>query len=469
MGCSKPSLIQCEDTNLFGKNTTQDMTSGSPLKLILMFSIPMIIGNIFQQLYTIVDTMVVGKALGVGALAALGSIDTINFVCMGIVMGMTQGFGILIAQKYGEKELSTLNRIIRNSIVLSAVISIALLILIQILVNPFLVLLQVPMEIRPMSVIYLRILIGGIPIVVMYNMEAVILRSLGDSKSPLVAMVIATISNIVLDILFVLVLKFGIPGAAIATLIAQLMTAIYCAIRILNVDFIDFKFEGDLIDKEWSLPMLKVGLPLAAQNLVISFGNMILQSIIDSFGVLVIAGSTATNKLYGILDSAALGYGYAMTTYVGQNYGAKKIDRIRKGVLTANIISVISCILIASITIGLGKPMLSWFISGTPEEATTTLNYAYGFLRDMSLFLPTLYLIHVLRSVLQGFGHTVTSMWSGLIELVIRIIAAITLPIFFGPSVLFFAHILAWIGSDIVLIAGYFYYMKKVQIDEVVV
>ena len=450
---------------MFNKSTTQDMTSGSPLKLILMFSIPMIIGNIFQQLYTIIDTMVVGKALGVRALAALGSIDTINFVCTGIALGMTQGFGILIAQKYGEKEQASLNRIIRNSLVLSAIISIILLVLIQLAINPFLTLLRVPDEIRPLSLIYLRILIGGLPIVIMYNMEAVILRSLGDSRSPLVAMVIATLSNIVLDVLFVMGLQFGIPGAAIATLIAQVMSAAYCAIRIKNIDFIDLNFQGDLIDKEWSVPMLKLGLPLAAQNLIIAFGNMILQSIIDGFGVLVIAGSTATNKLYGILDSAALGYGYAMATYVGQNYGAKKIKRIRKGVLTANIISVISCVIIASITIGLGKSMLGWFVSGTPEEVDTTLTYAYGFLRDMSLFLPTLYLIHVLRSVLQGFGHTVTTMASGFVELVIRIIAALTLPVIFGPSVLFFAHILAWVGSDIVLIAGYYHYIKKAEIE----
>lgn len=453
---------------MFKKNTTQDMTSGAPLKLILVFAIPMIIGNIFQQLYTIVDTMVVGKALGVRALAALSSIDTINFVCMGIALGMTQGFGILIAQKYGEKEQDSLNRIIRNSLVLSVILSVVLLILIQLAINPFLTLLRVPDEIRPLSLIYLRILIGGIPVVIMYNMEAVILRSLGDSQSPLIAMVIATLSNIILDIIFVIVFGWGIPGAAIATLIAQIMSASYCALRIKRIDFIDLSYNGSLIDKEWTVPMLKLGLPLAAQNLIIAFGNMILQSIIDGFGVLVIAGSTATNKLYGILESAALGYGYAMTTYVGQNYGAKKISRIRKGVLTANVISVISCIIIASITIGFGKSMLSLFISGTPEEVNTTLKYAYGFLRDMSLFLPTLYLIHVLRSVLQGFGHTITTMASGFVELVIRIIAALTLPALFGPGVLFYAHILAWVGSDIVLIVGYYYYIKRAESQAVI-
>lgn len=453
-----------EGTTLFKKNTTQDMTSGSPLRLILMFSIPMIIGNIFQQFYTIVDTMVVGKVLGVTALAALSSVDIINFVCTGIALGMTQGFGILIAQKYGNKEHDALNRIIRNSLVLSVLMSAILLILIQLSINPFLTLLRVPLEIRPLSLIYLRILISGVPVVIMYNMEAVILRSLGDSQSPLTAMVISTITNILLDIIFVVIFKWGIPGAAIATIIAQIMSATFCATRIRNIEFIDISkrnADSTLIDKEWTIPMLKLGIPLALQNLIIALGNMMVQSIIDGFGVLVIAGATATNKLYGILNSASLGYGYAMSTYVGQNFGAKKIDRVRKGVLTANIVSVITCFGIASITIGFGKSLLGLFISGSPEEVTTTLSFAYRFLCDLSLFLPTLYLIHVLRSVLQGLGHTVITMVSGFVELIIRIIAILTLPALFGPTVLFYAHILAWIGSDIVLIAGYFYYINK--------
>ena len=449
---------------MFKEKTTQDMTSGSPLKLILMFSIPMIIGNIFQQLYTIVDTMVVGKALGVTALAALSCIDTINFVTMGTIFGMTQGFGILVAQKYGENDNINLNRIIKNSIVLSMLIAIALLVFVQIMVNPFLIILQVPAEIVPMSRLYLRILISGIPILTAYNIEAVILRSLGDSRSPFTAMVIATLANVVLDILFVVVFRWGISGAAIATLIAQALSAVYCIARIRKIDFISIKYDGVIIDREWTVPMLKLGLPLALQNMIIAIGNMLLQSIIDSFGVLVIAGSTATNKLYGILDSAALGYGYALSTYVGQNYGARKIDRIRKGVTTANVISVISCVLIACFTIGLGKYMLGWFIAGTPEEVSITLDYAYTFLKTLSLYLMTLYIIHVLRSVLQGMGHTVITMVSGIVELIIRIIAAITLPMMFGPSILFHAHVLAWIGSDIVLIAGYFYYINRAEV-----
>lgn len=443
--------------------TVLDMTTGAPLSLILKFSIPLIIGNIFQQFYTIVDTMVVGKNLGVTALAALGSIDTVTWLVNGIIWGFTQGFGILIAQKFGEKDESNLNRIVSNSIVLSIIMAVMMLIVVQFLIIPMLLLLQVPQEIIGLSELYLRIIIAGLPISIAYNIQAVILRSLGDGRSPLTAMIIATLSNVGLDILFVAYFGWGIPGAAIATLIAQCMSAVYCAMKIKGIDILHIHIKNFVIDKEWTMPMIKLGAPLALQNMVISFGGMVLQAIIDGFGVLVIAGSTATNKLYGILESAALAYGYAMTTYVGQNYGAKKIDRIRKGITTANIISVISCVIIAFITITFGKIFLGLFISGTPEEVDTTMFYAYRFLRDLSLWLPALYLIHILRSALQGLGHTVITMSSGMVELVIRIVAALTLPRIFGATILFYAHILAFIGSDIVLIAGYYYYINRVK------
>lgn len=448
----------------FGKSSVTDMTAGSPFKLILMFSLPLIAGNIFQQLYTIVDMLVVGKKLGVTALAALGSVDTINWVVAGIVFGFTQGFGIYIAQMFGKKDYDSLNAVIVNSLILSFSIAVILLIITQILINPFLVLLRVPEDIVALSKLYLRIIIGGVPIVVAYNMEAVILRSLGDSSSPLVAMVISTISNIVLDVFFVMVLEWGIPGAAVATLIAQLLSAIYCAVRISRIECLNISFKTARIDFKWAKALLKMGAPLAIQNAIISFGGVVVQAVVDGFGVFVIAGSTAANKLYGILESAASAYGFSMATYVGQNFGAGNIKRIKKGVLTANLISVVSCILIGGIMLLTGKSILSIFISGTEEEMTNTLHYAYTFLSTMSISLITLYLIHVLRNVLQGLGHTVVSMASGFVELVFRILVVLTLPSVFGPDCIFLSHVLAWVASDIVLIAGYYYYMSKLKL-----
>ena len=446
---------------MFGSKTTLDMTSGSALKLICMFSAPFIASNIFQQLYTIVDTMVVGKALGLNALAALSSIDTMNWIVLGIIQGMTQGFGILIAQKFGTKEMQELNRIIKNAFVLSFLLAMILLAGIQLLVNPFLIILRVPLEITSMATLYLRIIIGGVPIVVAYNMESVVLRSLGDSESPFVAITMATIINVVLDILLVVVLGFGIAGAAIATLIAQLVSAIYCAYRIRKIDFVKMSLKGIRLDRDWTVPMLKLGSPLAFQNMIISIGGVVLQAVIDGYGVVVIAGMTAANKLYGILDSVGLAIEYAMVTYVGQNYGAKKVDRIRKGVTIANVLSFISCAIFAIISINVGKSFLSLFISGSPDVVEETMKYAYRFLVDMSVSMPLLYMIHVFRAQLQGIGHTVITMTSGLVELVIRIAAALTVPAIFGPMSLYRVYVLAWIGSDILLIIAYFYYSRR--------
>lgn len=439
------------------------MTVGSPLKLIILFSLPLIAGNIFQQLYTIVDMMVVGKKLGVEALAALGSVDTISWVVSGIVFGFTQGFGVYIAQMFGKKDYESLNTVVVNSFLLCISIAVVILAITQILIDPFLTLLRVPEGIIPLSKLYLRIIIAGVPIVVAYNMEAVVLRSLGDSSSPLVAMVISTISNIVLDIVFVMQFEWGITGAAVATLIAQFFSAIYCAFKIAKIECLNISPGKIRFDRKWAGALLKMGLPLAVQNAIISFGGVVVQSVVDGFGVFVIAGSTAANKLYGILESAASAYGFAMATYVGQNFGAGNIKRIRKGVLTANLISAVSCVLIGGLVILTGKSILSLFIAGTPEEMEMTMHYAYVFLGTMSIFLITLYLIHVLRNVLQGLGHTVISMTSGFVELIFRIFVILTLPGIFGPDCIFLSHVLAWVASDIVLIAGYYYYIHKLK------
>ena len=445
------------------KSDAKDMTVGSPVKLILAFSAPLIAGNIFQLLYTMVDTMVVGQKLGVTALAALGTIDTINWTTSGMVLGLTQGCGIIMSQTFGKKDNEKLSLVIGNSITLSAIMAIILLILIQLLINPALLFLRLDENIMPLSEMYLRIIIGGIPIVVAYNIGAVILRSIGDSKSPLKAMIISTVLNVVLDIIFVCYLNWGIAGAAIATLIAQLFSAIYCAKKILSVDIITLKKKFFKPEISLIINLLKMGAPLALQNVIISLGGLILQAIIDGYGVLVIAASTATNKLYGILECAASAYGYAMTTYVGQNYGAGNINRIRKGVTTANIISFISCIIISAITISFGKVFLGWFINGTPEEELTTMKYAYIFLCTMSITLPILYIIYIFRSVMQGLGHPVIPMVTGFVELLIRLLAAWILPMKFGPSSLFVAHVLAWVGSDVLLIPGYYYCISKAK------
>lgn len=442
---------------------TKNMTDGKPSTLILTFALPLMIGNVFQQLYTVVDTMVVGKVLGVSALAALGAADWMNWLMLGVIQGITQGFGILMAQEFGAAKYGDLRKTVGCSIVLSALSSIALLGLGQLIARPVLILLQTPPEIIDNSLLYLRIMYLGIPVVMAYNLLATILRSLGDGQTPLYAMIVAAVINIALDILFVPVLGFGISGAAIATLIAQVVSGLYCLYHIRKIDILalsssDCRLRGHLPAK-----LLMLGFPMAFQNAIISIGGMIVQFVVNGFGVIFIAGFTATNKLYGVLEVAATSYGYAMVTYAGQNLGAGRTDRIRKGIRAAVLIALITSALIAAVMLLGGKAILSCFISGTPEESAQTLQIAYYYLAVMSICLPILYILHVTRSTIQGMGNTVLPMASGIAEFIMRAVTAILLPMIVGETGIFYAEIMAWLGADAILISSYFVVIGKVE------
>ena len=442
---------------------TKNMTEGRPLPLIISFALPLMVGNIFQQMYTVVDTMVVGKSLNVTALAALGAADWLNWLMLGIVCGLTQGFGILIAQQFGAKQYEDLRKTVGCSALLSLVSSLALLVLGQALVLPVLDLLQTPQEILPGSELYLRIMFAGIPIVLFYNLLAAILRSLGDGKTPLYAMIVASVINIALDLLFVPVFHWGIAGAAIATVIAQGVSGVYCLLRLRKIPIIHmtpgcFRMEGKLSSR-----LMLLGLPLAAQNAIIAVGGMIIQSVVNGFGVSFIAGYTAANKMYGLLEMAAVSFGYAMVTYVGQNLGAGKPDRIRQGVKTATGVSLVVSAVICGLMLLLGKGILMGFLSGTPEVVAEALDVAFEYLTFMSLCLPTLYLLHVTRSAIQGMGNTLLPMASGIAEFVMRTGGVLLLPALVGYKGVFISEVLAWVGADLILVPGYLYLIRKLR------
>ncbi len=446
---------------------TKTMTEGKPAFLILTFALPLMIGNVFQQLYTVVDTMVVGKALGVPALAAIGAADWMNWLMLGVIQGITQGFGILMAQAFGAGKYKELRQTVGCSAILSLLSSVLLLCAGQCIAHPVLSLLQTPPEIMDNALLYLRIMYLGVPIVMSYNLFATILRSLGDGRTPLLAMIAAAVVNILLDLLFVLVFGFGIGGAAAATLIAQLFSSLFCLYRIRRIEVLslcpaDFCLQGHLPAK-----LLMLGFPMAFQNAVISVGGMIVQFVVNGFGVIFIAGFTATNKLYGVLEVAATSYGYSMITYAGQNLGAGKITRIRKGMRAALTISLVTSALIAAVMLLFGRAILSGFISGTPQEFELTLQVAYRYLAVMSTFLPILYILHVTRSTIQGMGNTVLPMVSGIAEFIMRAASAILLPAVVGESGIFYAEIMAWAGADLILVISYFVVIKKTETQAV--
>lgn len=442
----------------------KNMTEGKPASLIFSFALPLMIGNVFQQLYTVVDTMVVGKALGVAALAALGAADWLNWMMLGIIQGFTQGFGILMAQEFGAGRYDNLRKSIGNAAVLSLVSSMVLLLAGQLLTRPVLNLLQTPPEILADTLLYLRIMYLGVPVVMAYNLLASILRSLGDGKTPLNAMIVAALTNIALDLLFVLVFGLGIAGAAAATLIAQMISSLFCLYHIRKIELLsftpsDFRMTG----RQLPLRLLMLGFPMAFQNAIISVGGMIVQFVVNGFGVIFIAGFTATNKLYGVLEVAATSYGYSMVTYAGQNLGAGRTDRIRKGVKSAILIALLTSLVIAILMLFGGKIILSWFISGTPEEFEQTLKIAYSYLAIMSVCLPILYTLHITRSAIQGMGNTVLPLVSGIAEFIMRAVTAIFLPMLIGENGIFYAEIMAWTGATVILVISYFAVIRKME------
>ena len=443
------------------KEKTIIMTKGNPYKLLLQFALPLMLGNIFQQMYTLIDTMVVGKGVGVDALAAVGASDWLNWMCFGMVAGLAQGFSIPMAQEFGAGHKEKLRQTVGNTISLAAVCAVVMLVIFQLMARPVLVLLQTPEEVLPVALRYIRIFFAGTPIVMAYNVFAATLRAMGDGKTPLYAMIVASITNIVLDILFVIVLPFGIAGAAVATLIAQTVSAGYCYLTLRRMEGMQFLREDFLLQKERTMRLIKLSLPLAFQNAIICIGGMIVQFVVNGFGVLFLAGYTASNKLYGLLEIAAVSFGYAISTYVGQNVGAGEYKRLKSGHVAALVVSLATSLLITAVMLLLGKSFISLFLSGTPEEIETAGAVAWRYLLFMSLALSALYLLYVYRCALQGMGNTLIPLLSGILEFFLRTGMVLGLTRWIGSDGIFFAEISAWIGAAVLLGVSYYVVMYK--------
>ncbi len=439
----------------------RDLTQGSPTKLILTFALPLMLGNVFQQLYTVVDTAVVGQVVGVQALAAVGAADWLNWLVLSVMQGLAQGFSILMSQYFGAKDYRQLSRSIGASVGLCTIAAGLMLLISQLCARPVLLLLNTPEGILGDSLLYLRIVFSGIPIITAYNLLASILRALGDSKTPLYAVVVATVVNIALDLLFVMGFHWGIAGAAAATIIAQAVSTVYCFLAVRKITIIRLEKRDLLPARDMAPTLLRLGFPVALQNGIISVGGMVVQSVVNRYGMLFIAGFTATNKLYGLLEIAATSYGYAVTSFVGQNLGAGLLKRIRSGMRSAAVIALLTSAVIALCMLVFGRAFLGMFISGAPEEAEASMAIAYHYLAIMSLCLPVLYMLHIYRSALMGLGDTVVPMASGFMEMVMRIGIALLLPLAIGQEGIFYAEVGAWTGAAVVLVAAYYIRMHR--------
>ena len=444
----------------------KDMTKGSPLKLILGFALPLMFGNIFQQLYSMVDTIVVGRVVGVEALASVGAASWLDWLVLGIVMGMTQGFGILMAQRFGAEDREGLRRSITMSVYLSVIMAVVFTIVSLLITRPLLELLQTPDNTIDGAERYIRIIFSGIAIIVTYNMLSNVLRALGDSRTPLYAMITASLVNIGLDILFVAVFNMGIAGVAIATLIAQVCACVYCFIGIRKISFLRLAKEDWRLDKGVIRRLLALGTPVAFQNGIIAAGGLVVQYIVNGFGFLFVAGITAGNKLCGLMEMAGTSVGAAVATFAGQNLGAGQVDRIRQGVRSAAKISSAIALSIAAFIILTGRWVVKLFITGEAEVVESVVAVAYPYLIVMSVMLLVLYMLFIFRSALQGMGDTVIPMISGIVELVMRMSMALLLPLLLKEYGVYLAEVSAWLGVAVLLAVAYAKKMQRYQTQE---
>ena len=441
---------------------TKNLTEGSPSRLLLFFSLPLMMGNIFQQLYTVVDTAVVGT-LGVNALAALGTVEWLNWLALGMIQGFTQGFCILMAQRFGAQDYKGLRRVVTNSLFLSVLCAIALTFCCEGLIGTATKL----CGFRARSAPWLSRISASCSAVSPLSWPTIWQPQssghLATAKRPFFAMVVAAFTNIGLDFLFVMGFGWGVEGAAIATLIAQCLSAVYCFFHLRKIQILKLSQEDWTIEKPLCLHLMGLGLPMAFQNSVIAVGGMIVQMIVNGFGVAFIAGLTATNRLYELLEVAATSYGYAMVTYTSR-MRHQKLPRISKGLRAALMISTITSLLIALVMLVFGRLILSCFISMDAAESMAALDIGYRYLAIMSVFLPILYVLHVTRSCIQGLGNTLLPMVSGIAG--VRHANRSRIPASRPCSEKTgFSLRRSWprAGADLILIPSYFYMIKKVR------
>lgn len=440
---------------------TVDMTVGSPTKHILKFSLPLIAANMGQQLYAVVDASIVGRGVGVKALASVGATDWVYCMILWAVISLTQGFSTFVSRYFGEKNYSKMNKAIALSTLLSGIISVFLALAGILGARPLLDLMNTPSDIIGGANAYLVIMIGGTVVVTAYNLASSVLRAFGDGRSPLIAMVIAGVLNMGLDLLFVFPFGWGIYGAAIASVISQLVSFLFCIFRLRKIDCIHLDRQTFRLDWAEIKELLCFSIPLALQSITIAIGGIFLQSVINRQGSIFIAGYTATNKMYGLMESSATALGLACSTFFAQNYGAGLHKRVRKGVSTATLIAVTMAMAVFAVLLLIRWDLLQLFLDVNQENGFEALQTAVRYLTYMIFFLPILFLIHVYRNALQALKISVWSMISGFAELFCRLFMAMVAIAWIGSDALFLSEPLAWFGALVFVMVPYFFYQKK--------
>lgn len=438
---------------------TKTLTEGTPWKQILLFSIPIFWGNVFQLLYSLVDTKIVGSTLGTEALAAVGSVSTLHTLMTGFLNGLTLGFSLITAMCFGAKNRKRLKKTFAAAISLGVLTTLALVLMLMIFLHPVLNLLHVPQAQFEMAYAYISVLIVGLFATLFYNLCANTLRAIGDALTPLIFLILATVSNIGMDYLFILGFQMGVQGAAYATVLAQLLSVVLCLIRIfrkfpiLHIQKEDFRF-----DRELMAEMYKSGLSMGLMSCLVGIGTILLQSAINTLGTTVIVAHTAARKVFELVSLPNSVLGSAMATYCGQNYGARRFDRIRQGIRASLIIAAVWAVVVFLICHTIEGKMIQFVASTTNPDV---IYWGSTYLKvDMS-FIVICGVIVILRNSMQGFGDRVIPVFSSCIELAGKIMFAFVFAPMFAYWGIIWAEPMVWIAMVIPLIVKVVHVLKK--------
>ena len=442
-------------------NTTKDMTSGSTMKLILGFAVPLLMGMLFQQVYSLVDTIIVGRFLGVSALAAVGATGSINFLIVGFCQGICNGFALPVAQRFGAKDYDGLRKYVGNSAVLSIIFGGAITLITVIACRPILELMQTPADIIDLSYHYIVVIFAGIPAIMLYNILSAYLRSLGDSITPVIFLVLSAGLNIGLDLLFIVTFHWGVFGAAFATVLSQAVSGILCLILIIKkFDLLHLKREDWKLDWGYSRYLLIMGLPMGLQYSITAIGSVILQASVNTLGSTAVASMTAGSRISMFVVCPFDALGSTMATFGGQNVGAGRLDRLGRGLRSAVILGAIYSALILVVLIFFGRNLILLFVSA--KEAAV-IAQAKQFLVTNAAFYLMLALVNIVRFLIQGMGFSGFAVFAGVFEMVARTLVGLVFVPIFGFTAACSANPLAWIFADCFLIPAFFHCRKKLQ------
>ncbi len=447
-----------------GKQRIKDMTVGSPAKLLLAFMMPLIFGNLFQQVYNMVDTIVVGRYLGQHALAGVGSTGAVNFLVLGFSMGLCSGFAIPVAQKFGEKDYQGLRRYVGNMIWLGVGFALILTVSTTLLCRRILVWMRNPAETIDYAYNYIFWIFLGIPATMLYNLLSGLIRSLGDSRTPLLFLIFSSVLNVGLDLLFIVTFRMGVMGASVATVAAQLISGLLCLILIIRKYPILKLSAADLLPRRAYLQkLLSMGIPMGLQFSITAIGGTVLQTAVNELGTASMAAMTAGNKISLLFDCPLSAIGTAMATFAGQNLGAHRLDRVHKGFRVCMLIGGIYCIAIFALIACGGSPLSGIFLENPSEEI---ISMCEKFLLYNSSLYFLLLMVFLLRMTLQGLGYSFIVVLAGVLEMVARGGIALGLVPQLGFDAVCLANPAAWLFADVFLLPTYLIGVHRLEKQE---